>query len=99
MIKKAWFFMVAPTLCWASLNTSEINAYAYEGLAEICSSSRKILGSNVQEIKSLHLEKKRQRQALFPSDPNFSLYASEQLWGIGQGDHPSYEECVSLLKK
>ncbi|WP_240457979.1 hypothetical protein [Vibrio neptunius] len=90
---------VFPIYAFAAINMAEVNAYAYEGLAEICASSRNILGSELKEIKVLYLSKKRSRQARFPADPNFAYYAAKQLWDIGTGDNPSFDECVTLLSK
>lgn len=90
---------LSPINVSANINMAEVNAYAYEGLAEICVNSRHILGSELQEIKVIYLNKKRSRQALFPADPSFSHYAAKQLWDIGTSDNPSYDECVSLLRK
>ena len=83
----------------AGINMSEVNAYAYEGLANICATSRKISGAQAQEMKAIHVEKRHIRQKKAPSDNSFSYYAAKQLWGNQRGDSPSYEECASLLKK
>lgn len=82
----------------AGINMSEVNAYAYEGLASICATSRKISGAQAQEMKAIHVEKKRERQKRASADTSFSYYAAKQLWGIQRGDSPSYEECSALLK-
>ena len=82
----------------AGINMSEVNAYAYEGLASICATSRKISGAQAQEMKAIHVEKKRERQKKASADTSFSYYAAKQLWGIQRGDSPSYEECSALLK-
>lgn len=97
MIKKALELLaLTPTLCWAN---AEINAYAYEGLAEICMSSRMISEPpQFQEMKAIYLEKKHARQAHFPSNPSFAFFASKQRWNIRLGDHPSYEQCAAILK-
>ncbi|USD33557.1 MULTISPECIES: hypothetical protein [Vibrio] len=91
--------VLAPVNAFAAINMAEVNAYAYEGLAEICANSRHIIGSELKEIKIIYLKKKRSRQALFPADPNFAHYAAKQLWDIGVSDNPSYDECVALLRK
>ena len=98
-IKVLLLVSMSPISALASINMAEVNAYAYEGLAEICANSRHILGSELKEIKVLYLSKKRSRQALFPADPSFSHYAAKQLWDIGIGDNPSFDECVTLLSK
>lgn len=82
----------------AGINMAEVNAYAYEGLASICATSRKISGAQAQEMKAIHVEKKRERQKKASADTSFSYYAAKQLWGIQRGDSPSYEECTALLK-
>ena len=98
-IKTILITMAVPTHAFATINMAEVNAYADEGLAEICANSRHILGPELKEIKVLYLNKKRLRQAMFPADPNFSHYAAKQLWDIGTGDNPSFDECVTLLSK
>ncbi|SON52987.1 hypothetical protein [Vibrio tapetis] len=85
-----------PTLSWAN---SEINAYAYEGLSEICMSSRMITKPvEFQEMKAIYLDKKQTRQASFPSNPSFAFFASKQLWNIRLGDHPTFEQCAAILR-
>ncbi|MER2496331.1 hypothetical protein KW548_12545 [Vibrio neptunius] len=98
-IKIILITVAVPIHAFATINMAEVNAYAYEGLGEICANSRNILGPELKEIKVLYLSKKRSRQAMFPADPNFAHYAAKQLWDIATGDHPSFDECVTLLSK
>ncbi|USD66381.1 hypothetical protein [Vibrio sp. SCSIO 43136] len=98
MRKYTLLLALMPSLSSANITNSEIYAYAHEGLAELCVASRYIVGDELSEMRSIYIAKKNHRTSLYPSDPKFAFFASKRLWNIGVGDHPSYSECIEILK-
>ena len=75
---------------------SEVNAYAYEGLASICATSRKISGAQAQEMKAIHVENVRDRRELLQIQLFIMLQSS---YGAFKEEIALlYEECSALLK-
>ncbi len=86
-----------PMFALAKINMAEVNAYAYEGLADMCANSRHITGEQQKELQAIYLQIKHTRQKILPANNDFAHYAAKQLWDIHNTPH--YEECIALLKK
>lgn len=89
--------LLSPTLTFAKINMAEVNAYAYEGLADMCTNSRSISRDQQKEMQAIYLKIKNQRKKSLPADDDFAHYAAKQLWDIHNPPH--YEECIALLKR
>ncbi|MBF4437588.1 hypothetical protein ERJ77_24500, partial [Vibrio anguillarum] len=83
--------LLSPTLTFAKINMAEVNAYAYEGLADMCANSRSISRDQQKEMQAIYLKIKNQRKKSLPADDDFAHYAAKQLWDIHSTPH--YEEC------
>ncbi|HHY0325460.1 TPA: hypothetical protein ACVU01_002698 [Vibrio cholerae] len=89
--------LLFPMFAFAKINMAEVNAYAYEGLADMCANSRHITGEQQKELQAIYLQIKHTRQKILPANNDFAHYAAKQLWDIHTV--PDYEECIVLLKK
>ncbi|EGR0502483.1 hypothetical protein VCSRO186_1105 [Vibrio cholerae] len=89
--------LLFPMFAFAKINMAEVNAYAYEGLADMCANSRHITGEQQKELQAIYLQTKHARQKILPANNDFAHYAAKQLWDIHTV--PDYEECIALLKK
>lgn len=89
--------LLFPMFAFAKINMAEVNAYAYEGLADMCANSRHITGEQQKELQAIYLQTKHARKKIFPANNDFAHYAAKQLWDIHTA--PDYEECIVLLKK
>ena len=89
--------LLFPMFAFAKINMAEVNAYAYEGLADMCANSRHITGEQQKELQAIYLQTKHARPKILPANNDFAHYAAKQLWDIHTA--PDYEECIVLLKK
>ena len=89
--------LLFPMFAFAKINMAEVNAYAYEGLADMCANSRHITGEQQKELQAIYLHTKHARPKILPANNDFAHYAAKQLWDIHTA--PDYEECIVLLKK
>lgn len=58
--------LLFPMFAFAKINMAEVNAYAYEGLADMCANSRHITGEQQKELQAIYLQTKHARQKSYP---------------------------------
>lgn len=65
--------LLSPTLTVAKINMAEVNAYAYEGLADMCTNSRSISRDQQKEMQAIYLKIKNQHKKGLPADDDFAI--------------------------